>query len=116
MAKREKLLAARRPRAGSQVDDSILLRSAESLGRLIGSLQRQLDGARHRLAATTRADGSATADGDGGRKKTATPRAKSNGARTSNARTAKRKTGKATARPVKRASTTKATSTGRKRR
>lgn len=33
-------------------DDSLLLRSAESLGRMIGHLQRQLDGATKRLSAT----------------------------------------------------------------
>ena len=31
------------------MDDSLLLRSAESLGRVIGALQRQLDGATKRL-------------------------------------------------------------------
>jgi hypothetical protein len=46
MAKRQKLLAARRSEA---VDDSVLIRSAETLGRMIGSLQRQLDGATKRF-------------------------------------------------------------------
>jgi hypothetical protein len=44
MAKRKKVLPARkqdRPRD----DESLLMRSAESLGRMIGTLQRQLDGA-----------------------------------------------------------------------
>ena len=31
-------------------DDSLLLRSAESLGRMIGALQRQLDSASHRMS------------------------------------------------------------------
>lgn len=43
MAKHGKPLRARRRRGG--VDDSLLIRSAESLGRVIGSLQRQLDDA-----------------------------------------------------------------------
>jgi hypothetical protein len=34
----------------SREDESLLLRSAESLGRMIGSLQRQLDLATRRLA------------------------------------------------------------------
>ena len=34
----------------SREDESLLLRSAESLGRMIGSLQRQLDVATRRLA------------------------------------------------------------------
>jgi hypothetical protein len=40
----------------SKDDESLLLRSAESLGRVIGALQRQLDGATKRLS---------YADGDG---------------------------------------------------
>jgi hypothetical protein len=43
MAKQRKSLPARRANA---VDNSLLIRSAESLGRMIGSLQRQLDAAR----------------------------------------------------------------------
>jgi hypothetical protein len=50
MAKQKKLLPARKPRDRPQNGDSILLRSAESVGRVIGSLQRQLDSARLRLA------------------------------------------------------------------
>ena len=41
---------ARPARARSREDESLLLRSAESLGRMIGSLQRQLDIATGRLA------------------------------------------------------------------
>ena len=44
MARQRKTLPARRRDA---MDDSLLIRSAESLGRVIGSLQRQLDAARH---------------------------------------------------------------------
>jgi hypothetical protein len=43
MARQRKTLPARRQQAN---DDSLLIRSAESLGRMIGSLQRQLDAAR----------------------------------------------------------------------
>jgi hypothetical protein len=41
-------------RGDSATNDSLLIRSAESLGRMIGSLQRQLDAARH---LTGRSDG-----------------------------------------------------------
>src|SRR5688572_33505767 len=50
MAKRSKQLPARKPSDRSRDDDSLLLRSAESLGRVIGALQRQLDGATRKLA------------------------------------------------------------------
>ena len=43
MARQRKRLPARGHHA---MDDSLLIRSAESLGRMIGSLQRQLDAAR----------------------------------------------------------------------
>ena len=46
MAKQRKLLPAHRREA---VDDSVLIRSAETLGRMIGSLHRQLDSARKRF-------------------------------------------------------------------
>ena len=61
MAKRSKPLPARKPRDRSRDDDSLLLRSAESLGRVIGALQRQLDGATRRLA---RSNGSVRASGN----------------------------------------------------
>lgn len=51
MAKRRKTLPARKPR--DRDDDSLLLRSAESLGRVIGALQRQLDDATRRLSHST---------------------------------------------------------------
>ena len=47
MARQGKTLPARRTRPA--MDDSLLIRSAESLGRMIGSLQRQLDGASKKL-------------------------------------------------------------------
>ena len=50
MAKRRRALPARKQRDRSRDDDSVLLRSAESLGRLIGLLQRQLEGATRRLS------------------------------------------------------------------
>jgi hypothetical protein len=49
MAKQNKLDAKA---ADAREEDSLLLRSAESLGRVIGALQRQLDGATRRLADT----------------------------------------------------------------
>jgi hypothetical protein len=64
MAKRDKLLPARRQRA--RAEDSLLIRSAESLGRVIGSLQRQLDGATKRLTSNDGdGTGSSSASGDG---------------------------------------------------
>jgi len=52
MAKQAKVLPARRQGDRAREDASVLMRSAESLGRMIGSLQRQLDGAARRLAQT----------------------------------------------------------------
>src|SRR5687767_8141677 len=49
MTKRRKVLPRKR-RDVPSVDDSLLLRSAESLGRVIGALQRQLDDATKRLS------------------------------------------------------------------
>ena len=53
MARQRKVLPARKPQDRSRDDDSLLLRSAESLGRVIGALQRQLDGATRRLSHST---------------------------------------------------------------
>ena len=50
MAKQKRALPKRKTRDRARDDQSLLLRSAESLGRMIGSLQRQLDGATKRLA------------------------------------------------------------------
>ena len=50
MARQERVLPARKSGDRSRDDDSMLLRSAESLGRVIGALQRQLDGATKRLS------------------------------------------------------------------
>jgi hypothetical protein len=74
MAKR-KLLPARRPHAASPVDnDSILLRSAESIGRLIGRLQRQLDDAREQLVATNSRAGERATDGKSRARASTAPR------------------------------------------
>ena len=51
MAKRERTIQSRR-RTKSGDDESLLLRSAESLGRVIGALQRQLDGAARGISET----------------------------------------------------------------
>ena len=48
----KKVLRATPARDRSREDESLLLRSAESLGRMIGSLQRQLDVATRRMADT----------------------------------------------------------------
>lgn len=50
MARHGKTLPARRQ---DVTNDSLLIRSAESLGRVIGSLQRQLDAARHLTGGAT---------------------------------------------------------------
>jgi hypothetical protein len=47
-----KSIPAHPSRDRSRDDESLLLRSAESLGRMIGSLQRQLDVATGRIAAS----------------------------------------------------------------
>jgi hypothetical protein len=65
MAKRTRMLPARKPR-NSRDDESLLMRSAESLGRMIGTLQRQLDGATRRLAVTADED---SRTGGGARKR-----------------------------------------------
>ena len=49
MAKQNRLAAKE---SDARQEESLLLRSAESLGRVIGALQRQLDGATRRLADT----------------------------------------------------------------
>jgi hypothetical protein len=53
MARHNKTLPARRQ---TTTNDSLLIRSAESLGRVIGSLQRQLDAARHLTGRATSAE------------------------------------------------------------
>src|SRR4051812_35353030 len=73
MPKQGKALPARKQR--ESVDSSLLIRSAESLGRVIGSLQRQLDGASKRLSDTMAASPEMGPSSDGtpaGRKAAAT--------------------------------------------
>ena len=55
MAKQSRTLPARRKNGIG--DDSLLIRSAESLGRMIGSLQRQLDAARQLTVGDGHAEG-----------------------------------------------------------
>jgi hypothetical protein len=51
MAKRStKVLQARKEESAGASDDSLLIRSAESLGRVIGSLQRQVRGTSKNLS------------------------------------------------------------------
>lgn len=49
MAKPRKVLPESRPSGRSRAEESLSLRSAETLGRVIGTLQRQLDGAMRRF-------------------------------------------------------------------
>jgi hypothetical protein len=70
MAKRRKAPPARSPRGAQMEEHSLLLRSAESLGRVIGSLQRQLDDASRRLGAGKSNGKMYGADGNGAKKKT----------------------------------------------
>jgi hypothetical protein len=76
MAKRTRMLPARKPR-NSRDDESLLMRSAESLGRMIGTLQRQLDGATRRLAVTADED---SRTGGGARKRASKRASNSSGA------------------------------------
>ena len=69
MTKRGKVLPARRP---PEENDSVLLRSAETIGRVIGTLQRELDGARGRLSGLVLDDESA--DRSNGSRSKAKPR------------------------------------------
>jgi hypothetical protein len=50
MAKRGRVLPARKQRDRSREDESLLMRSADTVGRMIGTLQRQLDGAGKRIS------------------------------------------------------------------
>jgi hypothetical protein len=50
MAKQRQVLPGSKPSGRSRADESLSLRSAESLGRVIGTLQRQLDGAMRRFS------------------------------------------------------------------
>src|SRR5712672_3039437 len=80
----KKVLRATPARDRSREDESLLLRSAESLGRVIGSLQRQLD------IATGRIDGS-KANGSAGRKTAAKRSVKAKGGATTSRGSARKK-------------------------
>lgn len=71
MARDGRTLPARRQREA--FDDSVLLRSAETLGRMIGTLQRQLNGAAKKLGN----GGAFSSDGESGAGKGATAKATS---------------------------------------
>ena len=70
MAKSRKVLPARKPREAQLEEHSLLVRSAESLGRVIGALQRQLDSASRRLG-SRHTDGTANGSSNGKRVKNA---------------------------------------------
>jgi hypothetical protein len=83
MAKQGKLLPARRQRHEPEDAESVLLRSAESIGRVIGSLQRQLDGARNRISELADTPtGSPRANSNGGGKTAKASRVKAKPAAT----------------------------------
>ena len=84
-----KTIPAPPARDRSRKDESLLLRSAESLGRVIGSLQRQLD------IATGRIDGSKT-NGSAGRKTAAKRSVKAKGGATTSRGGARKKSAAAT--------------------
>jgi hypothetical protein len=90
-----KTIPAQPRRDRSREDESLLLRSAESLGRMIGSLQRQLDIATGRLQ-DSKPNGRVT-------RKSVTAK-----------RSAKAKSGTTTARGVARTKTAAGTSAARK--
>ena len=69
MARREKVLPELEQDWSPGVDDSLLIRSAESLGRVIGTLQRELDKATMKLF---KADGAVSGNGKGPAKKRVT--------------------------------------------
>src|SRR5687768_889157 len=113
MTRQIKLLPARKPRDRSRDDDdSLLLRSAESLGRVIGALQRQLDGATRRLSHPT-GNGEASPAARTARKSTAPPSRKPSAPlrASASARQAPRTRASASARPAARS---RATATKRK--
>jgi hypothetical protein len=115
MTRQIKLLPARKPRDRSRDDDdSLLLRSAESLGRVIGALQRQLDGATRRLSHPT-GNGAPSPAARKARKSTAPPSPQASARQAPPARKAPaRRTGlqaSASARPAARS---RATATKRK--
>lgn len=118
MARQSRTLPARRPRAAA--NGSLLIRSAESLGRMIGTLQRQLDGASHMLGNGRRTTTPAIAEdsrttlepnGDTGARTASGRAAKTVSRRKNSAATARPASGRATKRPS--ASAAKKTARGR---
>ena len=89
MAKQNRTLPAR---ARGGADDTLLVRSAESLGRMIGSLQRQLDGVSKKLPASMNAAALMGMDGreNGNRKR---PAARKSGGTKKTASAARASTG-----------------------
>jgi len=84
MAKRKKVLPARKQEPDrSRDDESLLMRSAETLGRMIGTLQRQLDGATKRLTKTAEGITSKRKTKQTSKKSKAASTRKTAGARTS---------------------------------
>jgi len=57
MAKRRNAPPARKAREAQGEEHSLLIRSAESLGRVIGALQRQLDDASRRMGSSNGSNG-----------------------------------------------------------
>jgi hypothetical protein len=68
MARHGKVLPARRPQERVTEGESVLLRSAETIGRMIGSLQRQIDGAHGRLSKFVANPELVHGDGNGSRR------------------------------------------------
>jgi hypothetical protein len=89
MAKQGKL-AVKNQRYQPEDEDSVLLRSAESIGRVIGTLQRQLDGARNRLQDVAGKSHGATHADTNGRGKTAKTAARAKPSATKGTRKAKK--------------------------
>ena len=100
-----KVLPARPARDRSREDESLLLRSAQSLGRMIGSLQRQLEIATGRLAG-------AQGNGAGARKPA---RAKSGGSKAKSGTTARGGARKKSASPTKSKTARRSTKSVKKR-
>ena len=65
MAKRRKVLPARKAGEAQGEEHSLLIRSAESLGRVIGALQRQLDDASRKMGSMNDRSNGKRAEGKG---------------------------------------------------
>jgi hypothetical protein len=116
MAKQGKELPARRQR--EREEPSVLLKSAESLGRVIGLLQRQLDDAAARVGRKGRTD-TARMNGDGNSapaRVSRSGRASANGSRTVTRTKSAPPAKKASKRAATTASASKTTKTERTKR